>query len=368
MLYVYKLYHLWDNDEGVSAVWDTIGLSSTIKPLTREERNRINWAKTGTYEDHDRYQQGVTVFKILGRKSKDKGVPYIRYVYNDSDPAIAYIKVEVSMPTFLYGSNVKEITEQDVKKFFKRLRRYLADRLGIPIRSLPKSGEWTVTKLHACKNFYVGDNVQHYLQHFSLINRQKYQTKSYKEVGSSVVETVEWQAKGRKEKVYDKEKDISKQKKYKDQKKHRKQAKGILRYEVELSRQELYAQHKKRRSKYILTKAFADEVLNKGLTDMGMRSNFQISGLRDAYDRIINSDLSNRKKTTLIALLFELHEYGVKQTKRRQPDSTYSRNIAILKKVLGTDKLVFNPLNLPPLIEEIKADTTQPENEKSLSI
>jgi len=342
-------------------MWDTIGLSSAITPLTEGQLKSTNWTRTGTDEVHDN-ERGVTIFKTLARKSKDnKGIPYIRYTYKADDPTVAYLKVEVSMPTFLNGSNVNELVEGDIPKFFQLLRRYIAGELGIKLKNVPKS--WTVTKLHACRNFDVGNNVQQYLQHLSQIQRPKYQNRVYKEVGGPKIETLEWHARGRKEKFYDKEVEIKKKKKYKGQKNHRKQAKGILRYEVELSRQELYAKDHQRRADVLLSKAFADEILEKGLMNYGISNKIQLSGLQNAYDIIVNSDIGNRQKTALVAMLHELHEYGEKQTKKRHPSSTYSRNIALLKEILGTEKLIFSPLELPPLTQIV---SIQREKEKGL--
>src|SRR5690606_30095902 len=112
-------------------------------------------------------------------------------------------------------------------------------KLKIPLSRVPSIGRCTVEKVHVCKNFNVGNQKQHYLRAMSSCNIAKYQKRHYCAVGCDKIESVEWIASKRKEKIYDKEAEIQQRKQTSINERHLKKAKGLLRYEIELSDNEI---------------------------------------------------------------------------------------------------------------------------------
>ncbi|MDO3411489.1 hypothetical protein QWJ34_17115 [Saccharibacillus sp. CPCC 101409] len=319
-------------------MFDTIAIRCSIPAICQKHLSTIDWERTGTSLQHNGIKEHISTFKTIRRKKTKSSMPYIRYSLSDKDPAKAFIKVEVSIPKFLYGNNVDEITEADVASFYKKLRRYVAKQLHMSTKDIPPIRQWKVIKLHVCKNFNVGKHVQAYLKSYSQLSRPKYKQQAYFERGGPQVETVEWRARTRKEKVYDKNREVKRTKQHSNKNSALKDSKGVLRYEIELSQQEIYRQSNNTRLvKKLLTKSFAHEILNKGLLELQRQSIVQLSDVRSSHQKIKKYGLNKRQEDCLIALLYNIEAYGEAFVKENESKSSFHRNITLLKTVLQKD-------------------------------
>ncbi|WP_037285730.1 phage/plasmid replication domain-containing protein [Saccharibacillus sacchari] len=326
-------------------MFDTLALRCSIPAISKTHLDTIAWGRTGTNINHNNIADHTSTFKTLRRKNNSSGIPYILYSLSDKDASTAFIKVEVSIPKFLYNNNVDELKDADIDLFCKKLRRYVAKHLNLPIKSIPPIQTWTVLKLHACKNFDVGEHVQEYLQHYSNLSRSKYKRQSYYKKGSNAVETVVWSAKTRKEKIYDKYSEVKQRSRDMHQLNTLKKAVGILRYEVELSAKELYRQSNgKRLVRDLLNPQVAHHILNKGLLDLQRQHVILASDSKKIHQKIRAAGLPKRQESSLIAFAYELEEYGEAETRMNEPKSSFKRKNALLKKILKQSKNDDKPL------------------------
>ncbi|MGG4033502.1 phage/plasmid replication protein [Paenibacillus cisolokensis] len=316
-------------------MFDTVWLSIPFK-LTDSEMKRVFTKTNSTKPNAD---SGTTYFLPLVGKAE--GDPHLTYVHND-ETGRSYLKVQVSIPKFLRGSNVYEINEQDIRNFFILLRKVLSKKLKLPLNRIPRIEDWTVTKLDVCKNFHTGNQVQQYLRVLASVYIPKYQTHPIHAKGSADVETIYWEASRRRLKFYDKEAEMLKSKKSK--KKHRRQAKGILRFEVTLLRTEL-RRLGIRKAEDILTSRFASKILQKELAKLGVTNLRPISGLTAAINKINRSNLSKQQKASLIAFISEQYFCG----KGSRSARTIQRNRRLLKQIFGSSNIIISEVSLPPL-------------------
>lgn len=281
-------------------------------------------------------------------------MPRITYKYCKDDLTHSWLKVEYSAPYFLYGSNVVEMKEAHIDRLFKRIRRYIADRLGVPLSQIPPARTWEVEKLHLCKNFHVGDNVQQYLRHLDTLDK----TGGYKKhhvIGrnGSGLESVYFE-KGKRQsrsvhKFYDKKAEILEQYDLPDKSKRLKEAEGILRYEIELSYSEMKKKSNLRLFGELLDLQFIVEMLNDGLKDLGLTTQIKVASFYHMKNILNKQPISMRQKSMLIALLSDLHDDGENFCKKKYNRQTYYKNYKELKNIFNVDKITFPEVNLPAL-------------------
>ncbi len=328
-------------------MFDTISLRCSVPTISKAHLDTIAWGRTGVNINHNNAADYTSTFKTLRRKNNSSGLPYILYSHSENDPHTAFIKVEVSIPKFLYNNNVDELQDIDIELFYKKLRRYVAKHLNLPIKAIPPIQTWTVLKLHACKNFDVGKQVQEYLQHYSNSSRSKYKKQSYYKKGSNVVETVVWSAKTRKEKIYDKYSEVKQHSQATHHPSILKKAAGILRYEVELSTKELYRHSNgKRLVEDLLNRQIAHSILNKGLVDLQKQHVILASDSKKLHQTIRAAGLNKRRENSLIAFVYQLAEFGEAETRIRESKSSFKRNNTLLKEMLHQTKHTNKSLHL----------------------
>ncbi|MCS1384393.1 hypothetical protein NXZ75_19540 [Lysinibacillus sphaericus] len=339
-------------------MFDTVKFGIPII-LTQQEIENVQWTDSDS-KDKTNNNPSKTTFKVIN-KNRVSGSPFIRYTYKRDDISKAWLKVEVSIPKFLYGTNVIEIRESDLPRFYKKIRRYLAKELGMLESKIPHVNLWTAEKVHICKNFNVGDLKQSYLKAISNCTIAKYKRKLYFTVGDSNIETVEWKASNRKEKIYDKEAEIRQQKNYPEKNQQLKLAKGLLRFEVELSDNELRSINRDRLATKILTFGNARNVLQKSLERNGLSKGVKYTSHQQIIDEI-NSlpNLGIRSKSSLIAFVTEWLVSGKKGCRQKYAESSYWKNVKKLRELLGIDEILIGDVILPPLNVIKKQKMTAP--------
>lgn len=295
--------------------------------------------------------------------------PRLIYKYKEDNPSKAWLKLELSAPRYLYGSNVYELKQADVLPLLKRLRRYVAARLHIPLSQVPRYDTWEVEKLHICKNFNVGLQLQDYLDFLSRIQKPgHYKTVPYRAADGSKLESVFFQRNKKKNrsvhKFYDKQAEIDQKPYYQNQSQHQKDAEGLLRYEVELTYDDMRKHSPARMAIELLSPQTAIAVLQDGLNTLGITKPIKQASVRSMLEAINRTSLSVRTKSMLIAFLMELHINGKGYCKKKYSRTTFYDNYNKLKEVLGMDEIHFSDIALPPL----KVHRDSFKNKKSRSI
>ncbi|KGX94045.1 hypothetical protein N781_00385 [Pontibacillus halophilus JSM 076056 = DSM 19796] len=327
-------------------MFDTVKLGVPLA-LSIEEIQRIEWDRINT--NYRTNNGSRTVFHVLHDASL-RGAPFIRYTYKEDDPDRCWLKVEASIPNFLIGSNVYEINNNDIDNFFKVIRKYLSLQLKVSIGRIPTKEHFIIEKLHVCKNFQVGHHKTHYLQAVSSKVIAKFDRAFHFEKGSDRLETVEWKGAKKEEKIYDKEAEVRQQKNYDDKEKHLMDAKGLLRYEIELSDREIREVNPSRKAVDLLDMDFGKEVIQKGLDRNGLSAGVKYTSYQEVIDDINIQSSNTRSSTALIGFFTELFVNGEEMCKSKYSSSGYRKRRSKLLDVLGVDDLLISDAKLPPLL------------------
>ncbi|POZ55054.1 hypothetical protein LYSIN_03351 [Lysinibacillus sphaericus] len=336
-------------------MFDTIKLSIPIV-LSEAEITKINWTQTKTSKYGTKSY--TTVYKRIYNTTVS-GTPNIFLIFKEQNPTESWLKVEVSIPKFLYGSNVFEVNENDIGVFYKKLKKHLAEQLKIDVTRIPNIEKCRVDKLHICKNFNVGSLKHEYLKAMCKVSKSKYSVRIYHAMGSNIIQTVEWKAYSRKIKLYDKEAEVIA--KGLANTPAASKAKGMLRFEIELSKKELDKISPSRIATSVLKKSVVDVILQNTLDEIGLGMGIQISSLQQILDTINQqSKLKARGKSTLKAFATDLIMDGETQCRKNYSKATFQRHFKELKMLLGVQKIILSPVTLPPL----RID----ENKKTVSV
>jgi hypothetical protein len=329
--------------------------------LTEEQIENISWT-----DIRKRLKNNMVRCELFN--TQDDTQPRIIYSFREDDMNRAWLKVELSLPRFLYGSNVYEVKQVDVKPAMRKLRRYIAETLAVPLSQVPHFDEWEVEKLHFCKNFDVGPHLQHYLRLLSSMKRPgRYKTIPYTAADSNNLESVVFQSKSKKNKrvckFYDKQAEVKERGTGPNKNKHLQEAEGILRFEIELSSYEMRKQNRGRLAKDLLTPSFAIKTLQDELRSLGLSTPIKQSSIKTMIDTINSTNHNVRTKSMLIAFLTELHLNGKEYCKQKYSRTSYYDNYNKLKEILGLDEILFSDISLPPL----KVHKNSFKNKKSRS-
>lgn len=325
-------------------MFDTVKIAVPLM-LSRQEIENIEWNETVSSR---RLEANKTIFKKL-YDNDHKGLPFIKYTYKENEPSKCWLKVETSIPSFIYGSNVNELQDDDIDTFFKMMRKYISIKLKVNLSRIPSITTWVTEKVHVCKNFNVGHLKSRYLNAMSSRSIAKYQKRIYNAKGSDRVESVEWKATKKKEKIYDKETEVKHQKEYPGKSRHQSKAKGILRYEIELSDKDIRQINPGRKAVEVLKMDVAAKILQKGLDRNGLSSGVKYTSLQQIIDAINQEPIPPRTKSSLIAFTTELLVNGEDEYMIKHAPSTLRKRKKQLRNILGIDVLLIGDKLLPPL-------------------
>lgn len=291
---------------------DTIKFDIPLK-LTMKDLREIKWTSMTERESNGK----VKCFYNI-KENEFIGEPFISYTFDKDERTKCWLRVEVSLPKFRHGTNFYELNDDEMKWTLNMLKVYLCKKLKISLNRLPGVDSWTIKKMHVCKNFNVGSNMQVYLSNASKKVLQKRKNTSYKASGKDKIQSVVWKAKSTAEKVYDKQAEIKEnEKNHDDFKALIPKSIGCLRYESELSRSDLRILHAKNNTSQILSSAVIKPLLNKNLKRLNLNFNIQSTELKLVLN-LIESDntISTRSKNSLIAFFTKMHTLGESQTKQ----------------------------------------------------
>jgi len=189
---------------------DTVRLSTSGLILDPDHLARVGLqhqrfsgrSDNGHWVDRERW---VTV-------NRQDAAPYLRYV-----PYTGALTIEASLPKVLWGQNVRLLGADEVRQSLDRLTDIVSDTVGVQV---PACTSWDVQRVDYCFNWQVGEASRLYLPALAGCTLPYLRT---------IVDsgTVYFANRRRVVRFYDKFRES-----------HRDDAKGILRFEVELRRPE----------------------------------------------------------------------------------------------------------------------------------
>lgn len=329
-------------------MFDTIKLHVPLH-LSDLEMECVPWTRTNSTQNH-RQDFARTWFKHVDGQGHG---PHLVYTYRDDPSFATSLKIEVSIPKFLYGNNVTQFLESDVELFFRHLRGTVANMLHVPILQIPDLHRAEVEKLHVCYNFSVGNQLEDYLLALSTVTIPKYVRNVYGD-GTSVY----WDAKTRTAKFYSKYHELLATMSLSDRQKHPEllqMAEGVLRLEIELSFSDLTRHNVDRFAGELLDFEWAAELLQGWLKEIGFSVEVGINPVSHWVTEIDRSDLTDSQKTSLISYISRLWIHGRQWVAKHYPGSTYHRQRSLIKRVFGTSDLAFSDVPLPPLKVDVNA-------------
>lgn len=255
------------------------------------------------------------------------------------------VRVEASLPKLLYGNNVSTVC--DPLPAIELLREIVLDHVAGDVRPVDEMG---CLRADFCHNFNVGAALPEYLDvlnHVSFLQHRR----MYDGYGG-----IEWLgSNGRMVRAYDKHREIL-EKEGKDIP----EAKGILRFEVEIRKKSQYLQ-RRIGTKYlnmldVLDPAIAYRCLVETLDKMALRSHFVC---RDSAKAVLDSQFGYRKSTRLLGFLRRLETETVEDIKRVSSRSTFYSDKGALRR-LGLFPPSAAPIELPgleiPPLAELTSD------------
>ncbi|MEC0248168.1 hypothetical protein P4H65_20435 [Paenibacillus chitinolyticus] len=147
----------------------------------------------------------------------DEKIPYINYQEWSQS-----LIVQVSIPKFLYGNNVRLLQEKDISVFFQCLHERLFELFGVTLRA----EDWYLyhNRLDVCWNFTVGGQIDDYLNRLSRLHLSFKKT-----VVTGDLETVAYKNKSSQIIFYNKQKEVIHSR---ESKEVIGQADGLLRMEI----------------------------------------------------------------------------------------------------------------------------------------
>jgi hypothetical protein len=255
------------------------------------------------------------------------------------------LTVEVSIPKFLFGHNVKLVTNEDIDYFLIKLNHYLLAKFHAYPRH--DSKHWKIQRMDVCWNFQVGGAVQEYIHAFHQIHISKYTTRTYGEN-----ETVEWMNQSKRMCFYDKEKEVLAKK---GNEEVLGLSHGILRFEAKISDKNLKRYSQNRWAGELLTEDVAKSFLLSHLQRFGIDRQLIITSRLAIADKLIQAYGMN-KACELFGFIELYQLLGGGMINKPSP-STYRRRInditAIgIAPVIGD--IILPPLDLTALTTNTK--------------
>lgn len=177
----------------------------------------------------------------------------------------------------------------------------------------------------------------HYLNAASKTVLGKYKIHTYSAKGEDRLQTVMWKAYTRTEKIYNKFDEINdKSKHHEDHQSLLKMAKGTLRYEVELSADEIQTLYIGKSTLGVLNSNTIIPKINSCLNRLNLNQHHKNSNLLDIIMAIEKeSSLRTSTKTRLIAFVTKLVTLGESACKASYSLSGYKKVKAQFKRVIG---------------------------------
>lgn len=247
----------------------------------------------------------VTSYQVM----RDEQIPFIKYYENSRT-----LKIQCSIPKFLYGENITLITEQDIEHFFNLLQEKLFLMFGVKIEHY----EWITERIDVCWNFEV-DNVSEYIRQLGRM------TFPYKDtIVYNHNETVIFKNKSSQVKFYDKEKQC------KDER-----AKGVLRMEIEPSDNAMRKYSPTRQTIELLTREFFIHQTEKAMSNVKFMDIAEVV----SHDWLLSHDIRKAERYLGFVVIMEAVEETIVRELYKQ---SFRSRIKLLEEMMmpdGSNKL-----------------------------
>ncbi|WP_053361936.1 phage/plasmid replication protein [Bacillus sp. FJAT-27251] len=247
----------------------------------------------------------------------DKKIPYIKY--NDRSKRLF---ISLSIPKLIYGNNIKEIDEHDIKDFFIIIHNRLNELFGVCIEST----EWKICEVEVSKNFYLDSHQQvtEYINKLSNIKLPRKTTIKYN------TESVYFKNKSQIIKFYDKLHQLKKETDITAS--CLKQAENILRFEVQTKSYRLREFSAERKAIDLLSKKFFDSVTSGVIEIINNKITLEDKNLITPI--IFDSGLTKAQIESSVAIMIFTNELGESAIKDVYSTTTLNRKQGYLKNLI----------------------------------
>jgi hypothetical protein len=320
-------------------MFDTVRGKFEKGPYFPKDESRISWeTKTREFFDTKLNAHLTKTSYVLNR-------PQARIlIYGDRGG----LQIEASLPKLLYGNNLMAVCDSELP--LTRLREFVADHVN---GEIPDLAEMEFLRVDYCHNFRVGSALPDYVHTLSEVSFLKHRRTTDGYGG------VEWWTNNnsRRIRAYDKHKEILEK-----DKKAIAEARGILRFEIQLRKTSRYLQRRQKKETLTLQDVLKPEIayccLVETLEKMCCGLRFQT---QDAARQILDENFSFRKSTRLLGVLRRLQTESMDDVRRACGRSTFYADKKELKR-LGFWPPSSSPLELPglqlPPLEELLSHHT----------
>jgi hypothetical protein len=219
------------------------------------------------------------------------------------------LRVEASLPKLVYGNNLESIV--DPAPAFEQLTELVLDHVGGEIRNVSHMEFLRVDYAH---NFTVGNHLQAYVDTVGKVNFLKHRRTTD---GCGGIEW--WSKNGRRIRFYDKHKEI-----LETEKKSVPEAKGVLRFEIQLRKKSQFLQRRLNEKHLTLGEVTKPAVAYACLSETLNRMGFDLKFVtRDRARDILDAAFGYRKATRLLGVLRRLETEPMEHLRSTSARSTF---------------------------------------------
>jgi hypothetical protein len=259
------------------------------------------------------------------------------------------VRFESSLPKLLYGNNMASVVTP--MEALPVLRELLTDYVD---GELPYLGEADYMRIDYCHNFAVGRTLPDYVATLGNISFLKHQRLTDGYGG------VEYWNESRRVRVYDKHKEIREV-----DKKDVPEARGILRFEVQLRKKSQYLQRRLKEKTLSLNDVLQPRVAYSCLAETLNKMSLDLKFLpQDAARDVLDDSFPLRKATRLLGILRRFESEGMEGLRKISARSTYYADKRDLRAhglwpPSATEKILPG-LVMPPLDELLASTVNRP--------
>lgn len=304
---------------------DTITIHGDFDFLTLEKLEQ------GTYNfTYDIPTPNGMMGTVYEHKRDDNAPYYMKY-----DAATKKLTLECSVPKFLFGNNLQQVSDNDIRRFFQQIEYSLLERFSLRIKH--SWSHWKVSRMDVAWNFHVGGAVQDYIGAFSNVSVPRYDRRMYNDY-----ETIEWFNGSARMMFYDKRKEVKKN--YGDSILET-SADGILRFEANFRTKALKKYSQNRWAGELVCERMARQLLTERLYKIGADRPFTIASGIQILNCLIEK-LGINTAHQLYGFIKDVETRGHATVKQELSPATYSRRISDLKKAGVTLPIIDKELPL----------------------
>jgi hypothetical protein len=340
----------------LKVMFDTVAGKFEKGPYFPKDESRNSWeTRTREFFDAKLGTHQIATSHVFSRP--EARIP----IFGDG----GILRLEASLPKLLHGSNLVSVCNADLP--LQRLHEFAADHVN---GEIPELSGMDYLRVDYCHNFPVGTALPDYVSTLSKVSflKRRRTTDSY---GG-----VEWWSKnGRRIRAYDKFKEI-----LENEKKAIEEARGVLRFEIQLRKKSGFLQRRQKNKKLTLQDVLKPEIayccLVETLNAMCLGLGFQC---RDVARNLLDERFPFRKATRLLGLLARLETMTMDDLRHANSRSTFYsdkgelRELGLWSPSAGTVSLPA--LEMPKLENILSAEAnssnlsnTEEANENAITI